>query len=131
MNSVIMSGTSGADGVLRYTQQKLPVLNFSISSQGEYNGNKISIWMDCVYFGKEAETLAPLLKKGVRVVVQGRFQKNSFQGKDGLKKEKVQISAWSVEICQKPISYEAPVTQRQVQHNQALIEKEENLDLPF
>ena len=48
-----------------------------------------------------------------------------------MKKEKIQLVARSVEVCQKPISYEAPVTQRQVQHNQALMEEEENLDLPF
>lgn len=130
-NIVMMSGTTGADAVLKYTQQNLPVLNFSFTCQEEYNGKKSYFWMDCVFFGKEAELISPVLKKGVKVIVQGKFQKNSYQGKDGLKKEKVQIVARTVNVCQNLISYEAPVTQKQVQHNQALMEEEENLDLPF
>lgn len=47
-------------------------ISFSVATDSGYGANKTTIWENVSVFGKHAETLEPLLKKGALVFVMGR-----------------------------------------------------------
>ena len=60
MNTCTITGNAGRDAELKYTQSGMAVCNFSVA---EYKGeNKDSVWWSIVCFGETAETVAPLVK---------------------------------------------------------------------
>ncbi len=51
-----------------------------------------------VVFGRQAETVSQYLKKGSSVLVEGRMQTRSWEGKDGEKKYRTEIVADRVQF---------------------------------
>ena len=87
LNKVMLIGRLGKDPEIRYTQSGSAVTNFSIAvseSWTDKQGQKQekTEWINCVAFGKQAETLEKYLKKGSLVYVEGRIQTDSYE-KDG------------------------------------------------
>lgn len=58
-------------------------------------------WFNVTVWGKAAERAAKNVKKGSRVVVEGKVKINSFEGKDGTQKSSLEVSALSVDVLQK------------------------------
>ena len=70
---VTATGNLAADAVMGYANNGTPVLNFTIYCNGPANGDpkhsekvKVAVW------GKPAESLSPILKKGMPVTVTGQ-----------------------------------------------------------
>lgn len=57
-----------------------------------------SNYIDAIVFGRSAEALEPMLKKGTRVVVAGNLEWYEFEDREGNKRSSVQILARSVQI---------------------------------
>jgi single-strand DNA-binding protein len=60
------------------------VLNFSIAVDNgkDKNGEKRdATWFDCALWGKRAESLAPYISKGSKLVVSGRPSARAHEGK--------------------------------------------------
>lgn len=85
MNKVILIGNLGKDSELAYTQTQVPVLNFSIATTEKAKDTEKTEWHRCTMFGPRAEKLKDYLKKGVKVVVDGKIQYRQSEGKDGMK----------------------------------------------
>lgn len=71
---MIISGVGrlGRDGELRYTPNGIAVVNLAIAfnyGQKQDDGNRLSQWIECALWGKQAEALAQYLKKGNQVSV--------------------------------------------------------------
>lgn len=77
----------GRDGELKYTASGSAVVNlagvYEYGRKGD-DGKKPSQWVDAALFGKQAEALAPYLKKGaVLSVVLDEVHIETYQGKNG------------------------------------------------
>lgn len=96
MNKVFLLGRMCGDVELRTTTTGKQVAQWTIAVDRPYkdqNGQKDSDFFNIVLWGKTAEVAANGLKKGHRVLVEGRIQNRSFDGKDGQKKWITEIIA--------------------------------------
>lgn len=99
INQVTMSGRLGSDAELKYTQNKLAILNFSIAqSDWQKDGTTKPMWFNVIVFDKYAEALATTLKKGDEVIVAGKLKIRSYQQRDGVERTVVEINANGVRI---------------------------------
>ena len=85
LNKVMLIGNLGRDPEIRYSQQGLAVVNFSIATS-EYWTDKNTgdrqektEWHNIVVFGKQAETCEKYLSKGSKIYVEGRLQTSNYE----------------------------------------------------
>lgn len=84
MQKLIISGNVGKDAVLRRTQDGEPVLGFSlaVSNGKDRDGNdRPATWYDCSMWGKRGEGLSNHIKKGTRLILEGRPTARVHDGK--------------------------------------------------
>jgi single-strand DNA-binding protein len=92
MNETIINvvGNLTADPELRYTQNGLPVANFTIASTPRAFDRQANDWKDgdplflrASCWRDFAEHVAGSLKKGARVIATGRLKQRSYQDREG------------------------------------------------
>ena len=104
MNSVNVSGRLGKDPEVRSTQGGSTIMSFSLAvSERRKNGQtgtweEVTHWIDCVVFGKRAESLAKILRKGSYVMVTGRLSQSKWEDKSGNKRSKVEMVVSDVDL---------------------------------
>lgn len=64
--------TLGRDGELKATQSGTSLLSFAAAYDIGFGQNKKTQWIDCVIFGKKAESLVDHLKKGKQIQISAR-----------------------------------------------------------
>ena len=94
-NRLIISGRLGRDAELRYISSGDSICTFSICNSDSWkdrDGNKQEklMWVNCNVWGKSAETLSKLLKKGMGVIVEGSLVVREWNDKDGNKRLSVE-----------------------------------------
>jgi single-strand DNA-binding protein len=77
-HTIIVVGNLGRDPEMRYTPSGKPVTSFSVASSRSYNnpnGEKVeeTIWFRITAWDKQAETCNQYLRKGSKVLVEGRL----------------------------------------------------------
>lgn len=77
-HTVILVGNLGRDPEMRYTPSGQAVTNFSVAVNDNYtnsSGEKVerTIWVRVSTWGKQAENCNQYLKKGKKVLVEGRL----------------------------------------------------------
>lgn len=77
-HTLIIVGNLGRDPEMRYTPSGQPVTSFSVASSRQYTGNngqmvKETIWFRVTTWGKQAEICNQYLKKGSKVLIEGRL----------------------------------------------------------
>ena len=98
MNTITISGNVGRDPELKYSANGTAVVKFSVADTTGKDDNKKTVWHDVVVFKEQAEHVAASVKKGSRVIVTGRLDKSEYTGKDGVKKQRVEVIADDVSI---------------------------------
>lgn len=98
MNTITISGNVGRDPELKYSASGTAVVKFSVADTTGKDDNKKTVWHDVVVFKEQAEHVAASVKKGSRVIVTGRLDKSEYTGKDGVKKQRVEVIADDVSI---------------------------------
>ncbi len=88
VNKVILIGNLGKDPEVRYLENGAVVANFPIATSETYtdkNGNRTenTDWHDVVVWRGLAEVAEKYLKKGMKIYVEGKLKKRSWQDKDG------------------------------------------------
>ena len=83
MNQVTLLGRLTRDPELKYTPSGKAFCRFSIAINREFNREETD-FINCVAWDKRAETIAEYLRKGRRILLQGRIQTGSYD-KDGQK----------------------------------------------
>jgi single-strand DNA-binding protein len=95
-------GNLGRDPELRYTPNGRPVTEFSVavnqSTKNQQTGEWVEAtdWFRVSVWGDRAERAAENLRKGARVLVDGRFRTREYETKDGRKGLSLEISADTV-----------------------------------
>ncbi len=104
MRKILIIGNVGQDAVLRYTPNGKPVGNFSVAVNERWtdaNGTKQekTEWLMVEMWDKFAETLAPFVKQGRQVYVEGIPSADAWIDKsDGRAKGQVRIRAQVVRL---------------------------------
>ena len=101
LNKAILLGNLGADPELRMTNSGTAILNLRLATSESYlDTNKQrqerTEWHRITVWGKRAEGLGKILKKGDRILVEGRIQTSSYDDKDGNKRYTTEIVATNV-----------------------------------
>ena len=106
--TIIIAGNLGRDPEMRYTPSGQAVTNFSVAVNDNYtnsNGERVerTIWFRVSTWGKQAEVCAQYLKKGRKVLVEGRMVADQATGgprvytrQDGVAGSSFEISASTV-----------------------------------
>ena len=97
MNKVILMGRLTRDVEVFGQQSK--VARFCLAVDRTY-GEDETDFFNCVSFGKQAEFVEKYLKKGIKVLVTGRLQNNSYEDKQGNKVTATQIITEEIEFCE-------------------------------
>jgi single-strand DNA-binding protein len=97
LNKVMLFGNLGADPELRGAEGGVRVLSFRIATTEVYfdknqQKQERTEWHQVALFGARAEPLSRLLRKGSRVLVEGRLQTSSYE-KDQSKRYKTEVVA--------------------------------------
>lgn len=107
LNKATVIGNLTRDVELRALPSGIQVAQLSVATNRVWkdkNGAKqeAADYHNVVVFGKQAETCAKWLTKGQQVMVEGRMQTRSWDGKDGEKKYRTEIIAENVQFGNKP-----------------------------
>ena len=97
MNKVILMGRLTRD--VEMFGQKSKVARFCLAVDRSY-GEDETDFFNCVSFGKQAEFVEKYLKKGIKVLVTGCLQNNTYEDKQGNKVTATQIITEEVEFCE-------------------------------
>ena len=106
--TIIIGGNVGRDPEMRYTPGRQAVTSFSVATNRQYTNNngetvKETIWFRVSAWGKQAETCNQYLKKGSKVLVEGRLTADPatggprvWTGQDGSTRASFEVSAGTV-----------------------------------
>ena len=107
-HTVVLVGNVGRDPEMRYTPTGTAVTSLSVAVNDDYtnnNGEKIkrTIWFRVSAWGKQAENCSRYLKKGSKVLVEGRLTVDAATGnpriftrQDGTPGTSLEVSAQTV-----------------------------------
>jgi len=84
-HTLIIVGNVGKDPEMRFTPSGQAVTSFSVATNREYttgNGEKVkeTIWFRITTWGKQAEVCNQYVKKGMKVLVDGRLTPDKATG---------------------------------------------------
>ena len=99
LNQIAIFGRMTRDPEKRVTQSGPTVTSFTLACDRDYKpqgGEKETDFIDCVIFGKFADTVATYFFKGSAAIVTGRLQIRNWQDKDGNKRRSAEIVADNV-----------------------------------
>jgi single-strand DNA-binding protein len=103
LNKALIFGNLTRDPELRAMPSGMNVVNFSVATNRVFkdrDGKKQeqTDFHNIVVFGRQADTVNQYLKKGSSVMIEGRIQTRSWDGKDGEKKYRTEIVADRVQF---------------------------------
>jgi single-strand DNA-binding protein len=98
--TLVILGNVGKDPEVRTLNSGDPVANFSIAVSERRKGEDHTTWFRCNAFGKTAEVVRDYVRKGSKVLVQGRIQTREYE-KDGITRQ-----SWEVMVDR--LSLESP-----------------------
>ena len=96
INRVIISGNLTRDAELRTTASGTSVLGFGVAVNDRRRNNQTGEWedyanfVDCTMFGQRAQAIAPYLRKGLKVALEGKLRYSSWE-RDGQKRSKLEV----------------------------------------
>lgn len=98
LNRVLLLGNLGADPELRATGSGQAVLKMRLATSETYLDRdkkraERTEWHSVVVWGKRAEGLGKILRKGERVLVEGRLQTSSWEDRGGQKRYRTEVVA--------------------------------------
>ncbi len=106
--TIIIVGNVGRDPEMRYTPSGQAVTSFSVATNRQYSNNngetvKETVWFRVSAWGKTGETCNQYLKKGSKVLVEGRLTADASTGgpriwtaQDGTPRASFEVSAQTV-----------------------------------
>lgn len=102
LNRAQVLGNLTKDAEMRYTPNGQAVSSFTVATNRRWKGRdgapdgEDTQYHDIVLWGKQAESVSPMLKKGTPAFVEGRLQTRNWEGQDGVKRYKTEIVAENV-----------------------------------
>lgn len=121
MNKFLATGNLTRDPEMRYTPEGKAVAEFSIAVNEGSGERRTTEYIDCQVWEKLAETVAEHLRRGRKVLIEGRYTTSTWNDKQGQKRSRVRIRCSNVEFLDAP---------RQAEQREPVVE-DDLADLPF
>lgn len=113
MNKVILMGRLVRDPEVRYSQGEnaMAVARYTLAVDRKFkrDGEPNADFINCIAFGKNGEFAEKYLHKGIKILVEGRWQSGSYTNRDG---QKVYTNDCVVESCEFAESKNASQSER-------------------
>lgn len=91
MNACTFAGTLGSDPESRATQTGKTVVSFRLAVRQW--GKDDALWLTVKCWGKTGESVANNMRKGCKVTVAGRLSLDEWTGRDGDKRQTLELTA--------------------------------------
>lgn len=109
-HTLIIVGIVGADPTMRYTPTGQTVTSFSVATSRQYtagNGEQVkeTIWFRVSTWGKTAEACNTYLKKGAKVLIEGRLTPDKETGGPRIWKKQDGSSGSSFEVTASTVRF--------------------------
>ena len=103
LNKMTIIGNLGSEPEMRFTPSGKPVTSFSIATSWRYTTaegerKEDTEWFSVVAWGKLAEQCNQFLTKGRLVYIEGRLRLRTWEGQDGQKRSRNEITAEKVKF---------------------------------
>lgn len=105
INRVNITGNLTRDPELRSTAGGMAVLGFGVAVNDRRKNQQTGQWedypnfVDCTMFGNRAEALSRILRKGMKVAIEGKLRYSSWEDKNGGgRRSKIEIIPDEVEL---------------------------------
>ncbi len=113
LNRVLLAGRVVAEPETRMTSNGSTVANFRMATNRYYNDKsgqrqEQTEFHAVVSWGRQAEVVRDYLKKGQLVLIEGRLQTRSWEGKDGSKRWTTEVIAERLQLGPKSGSAASP-----------------------
>lgn len=100
MNKVFLSGNLTRDTEVRYTQSGKAFARMGIAVRRQFSKDKDAVdFFNLVAWERTAEFCGRYMLKGTRVLVEGRLQTGSYDNKDGVKVNTVDVVVENIEFA--------------------------------
>lgn len=113
INRAILVGRLTRDPELRHTQSGLAVMGLGVAVNDSRKNAQTGEWedypnfIDCAMMGERADKLAPMLKKGMKVAIEGKLRYSSWE-RDGQKRSKLEVMVEQIEFMSQREKREQP-----------------------
>lgn len=118
MNKVILMGRLVRDPEVRYSQGEnaMTMARYTLAVDRKFkrDNEPNADFINCIAFGKNGEFVEKYLHKGIKILVEGRWQSGSYTNRDG---QKVYTNDCVVESCEFAESKNASQSERPQQAN--------------
>ena len=115
INRVNITGNLTRDPELRSTAGGMAVLGFGVAVNDRRKNQQTGQWedypnfVDCTMFGNRAESLSRILRKGMKVAIEGKLRYSSWEDKNGGgRRSKIEIIPDEVELLSKNANAQQP-----------------------
>ena len=98
MNKVFLSGNLTRDPEVRYTQSGKALARMGLAVARAFNKD-LTDFFNITVWEKQAEFCGRYLKKGSRILVEGRIENDNYEDKNGVKHYSVNIVAERIEFA--------------------------------
>lgn len=105
INKVIMTGNLVRNAELKTSMSGTTILNFTVAVNDRTKNQTTGEWEDyanfinCVMFGRRAESLSSYLNKGQKVAVEGKLRWSSWEDKQmGAKRNRIEVIVDDLEL---------------------------------
>lgn len=104
MNKLILMGRLTKDPEVRYSQgnNTIAIARYTLAVERKFkrDGEPNADFINCVAFGKNGEFAEKYLRKGIKILVEGRIQTGSYANKDGVKVYTTDVVVESCEFAE-------------------------------
>ncbi len=95
-NSVQLIGRPGIDPEVKTIANDRKMVRFTLATNDYYFNNKgerieETQWHNIVAWGKTADIVEKLVKKGKEIMIEGKLASNNWEDKEGVKHTQVQV----------------------------------------
>lgn len=145
LNKVFILGRVTQDPLTKSLPSGQAVTNFSVATNRIFydknKGKQEQVeFHNVVAFGKPAEIISQYVKRGDLILIEGRLQTRSWEGKDGIKRYRTEIITESLQLgpknqsfgssYQRPVSPAQPSPAPEIKAEEIpTIEEEEEIDV--
>jgi single-strand DNA-binding protein len=107
LNKAIIIGNLTRDPEAKALPSGVTVTSFSVATNRTYkdknNAKQEQVeYHNIVTFGAQADNVAQFMRKGSKVLIEGRLQTRSWDGQDGQKKYRTEVIAERVQFGSRP-----------------------------
>lgn len=136
-NKVVIVGNLTRDIEMKFTPSGLAVANTAIASTKKFKAQDGTqkeevMFIDIAFFGRTAEVAQQYLRRGSKVLVEGRLKFDQWTDQNGQKRSKHSVSVESMQMLDSKSSGPTTTNEQPAKTNtQAMPPKVDDKDNPF